>query len=260
MLTRREKFAICTSMKNALFFALAILSSVLLFCTNAEASKMSCSVKITHLKVSPINPDSELNTYTVNVSCLIQCAHHGSSYGINESLSKFYHPVCVNYSDMKGFQQAYNYGVMAVNSESLEKLRNECNGESSCGCISNGCSCPGCSPVPANTRESVELPENKSEGSISNPVRLQNINNVNGIKKFQKSYIEKNFKCDVIYADIYTMLNGCYINIIVTKNENGCEEYVYFDMTNAYNKLKNSREETKEKIKDMMALHLPINN
>lgn len=112
-----------------------------------------------------------------------------------------------------------------------------------------------------NTQPSLPLSEEQPViGSSSrNPILLRGVKTMDQIKDIQGEYIRKHYKGYHIVGDIFTTIEGNqFIQILVIKNEDKAEKFIYFDMTDVYKKIKRSADKkTRETIKELEALHQP---
>lgn len=105
-------------------------------------------------------------------------------------------------------------------------------------------------------------------GSYENPVvlDLKEIKNVNMLKLARDEYLRKHDDGYQILGEGFTMIGGRYILIVsLTKDEDENKvnnlKLVYFDMTDAYKKLSQSKDEqTREKIKELKKDHQPMSD
>lgn len=251
-----------------------VLIIPLIFHGHAEASKMECRYDFLRLNVEPVLQANAQRTYTVNISCKIQFTHKGKSteqIEKDEALS----PVVVESFglDDKTLEKnaeycaAYQRGVDRANLQGLMRLSAMCKVVSlidgnACNCKETGCNCMACNPPPKESRQVSGVKDKQrtgTENSILNPAILKKIKNIGGIATAQQEYINKNHEGYVPYSNMYTMHHDQYIQIVLIRNEDGEEESVYFDMTNAYNKLKSSKsKEAKRQIKELMENHMPL--
>ena len=260
---------------NLLF---GVLFATVVFCENAQASKMECAYSLPNLNVEPILHTNAHRTFTVNISCKIQCTHKGKptpSIDHDESLN----PVVVpdfgeedeNMEKRKRIIAAYQRGVDRANMRGVFRLLEDCSkmdliSKSPCDCKETGCNCIACNPPKDNSRPASEeekavdaKQKNGLENTILNPIKLTKIKKINEISNVQQNYIDKNYKGYSVCGNMYTMRDGLYIHIVSIINEEGQRNFVYFDMTDVYKKLKSSRgKEAKMRIKELMESHMPL--
>lgn len=108
---------------------------------------------------------------------------------------------------------------------------------------------------PASTVDEAVKKEQEIFRSMMKLVQLeQPIETVDGIKAAQDAYLDKHynnyeFRGGYLYAKIY----GIYIQGITVFNRKGPVEQVFFDMTDIYQKLeKSSDETTRKKVRELM--------
>lgn len=123
----------------------------------------------------------------------------------------------------------------------------------------------GCSALYSLSAGINEAKENTSKvdqsplGSYGNPIILDSkgIKNLNMLKYEQDEYIRKNYEDYRSIGEMFTMHGDRFIQIISLTNDEGEVKMVYFDMTEAYQKLSSKNSKSRKEIEELKNSHKP---
>lgn len=114
----------------------------------------------------------------------------------------------------------------------------------------------GADEIQAQKVEAIQYPA----GTFENPIvlNLKDIKNVDTLEFALKEYVRKHYEGYRIIGTMFTMHGERFIEILDLTDDNGKDAMVYFDMTEAYKKLKTRGKQNRERIKELEDKHRPM--